>query len=201
MLVIGLTGGIGSGKSTVTERFANIGIPIIDTDVVARDIVTPGSEALMEIRDQFGTHYLQSDGRLNRIAMRQLIFSDEQARQKLETILHPRILKAVWYWIEQQQATYCIVVVPLLLEKDWNEYFDRILVVDVNENVQIERTMLRDHLSRKEVLDIMHTQVPRQQRLNAADDIIENHLNEADLDNQVNKLHQNYLKLVEGEKH
>lgn len=199
MIVIGLTGGIGSGKSTVTELFANIGIPVIDTDIVARDIVTPGSEALVEIQNNFGRQYIQADGRLDRSAIRQLVFNDAQAREQLESILHPRIRKKVWMWIEQQKSSYCIVVVPLLLEKGWDEYFDRILVVDVDETVQIERTMQRDHLSRKEVMDIMDAQVPRQKRLKAADDIIENHLNETDLEQQVNQLHLNYLNLAKGE--
>ena len=199
MLVIGLTGGIGSGKSTVAALFSNMDIPVIDTDVVAREVVCPGSEALDEIRHSFGEQYLQADGQLDRNAMRQLVFTDELAREKLESIIHPRIRKKVWLWIEKQQSFYCIVVVPLLLEKSWNEYFDRILVVDLEENIQIERTMQRDHLSREDVMAIMHTQIPRLQRINAADDIIENHFDEMDLQKQVSQLHQNYLNLSKGE--
>ena len=199
MLVIGLTGGIGSGKSTVTKLFATLDVPVIDTDVVAREVVIPGSKALNEIQLCFGERYIQSDGHLDRAAMRQLVFADDDARAKLESILHHRIHRSVWNWIEQQQADYCIVVVPLLFEKGWDEYFDRILVVDADEEVQIARTMQRDHLSREEVLAIIHSQIPRQQRNEAADDIIENHLNEIDLEQQVNTLHQNYLKLVKGE--
>ncbi|MDH5184665.1 MAG: dephospho-CoA kinase, partial [Gammaproteobacteria bacterium] len=130
MLVIGLTGGIGSGKSTVTKLFATLDVPVIDTDVVAREVVIPGSKALNEIQLCFGERYIQSDGHLDRAAMRQLVFADDDARAKLESILHHRIHRSVWNWIEQQQADYCIVVVPLLFEKGWDEYFDRILVVD-----------------------------------------------------------------------
>jgi len=199
MLVIGLTGGIGSGKSTVTELFANLAVPVIDTDIVARDVVLPGSPAMKEIGLTFGEQYIQADGRLNRDAMRQLVFSDTEAREKLESILHPRIRKLVWIWVEQQTSPYCIVVVPLLFEKGWSDYFDRILVVDAEEEIQIERTMHRDHLGREEVEAIMHSQIPRQQRLESADDIIENHLNESELQQQVERLHQNYLKLAKGE--
>ena len=199
MLVIGLTGGIGSGKSTVTELFGNLAVPVIDTDIVSRDVVLPGSPAMKEIGIAFGKQYIQADGRLNRDAMRQLVFSDAKAREKLESILHPRIRKLVWIWVEQQQSPYCIVVVPLLFEKGWSDYFDRILVVDAEEEIQIERTMRRDHLSREEVEAIMHSQIPRQQRLESADDIIENHLNESELQQQVQRLHQNYLNLAKGE--
>lgn len=199
MLVIGLTGGIGSGKSTVTELFTQLTVPVIDTDIVSRDVVLPNSPAMKEIKAAFGEHYVKADGRLDRDAMRQLVFNDEQAREKLEAILHPRIRKLVWVWVEQQQAPYCIVVVPLLFERGWSEYFDRILVVDAEEDVQIERTMHRDHLSKEEVKAIMRSQISRQQRLEAADDIIKNHLKEADLQRQVQQLHQNYLKLAKGE--
>lgn len=199
MLVIGLTGGIGSGKSTVTELFANLAVPVIDTDIVSRDVVLPGSPAMKEIGIAFGKQYIQADGRLNRDAMRQLVFSDAKAREKLESILHPRIRKLVWIWVEQQQSPYCIVVVPLLFEKGWSDYFDRILVVDAEEEIQIERTMRRDHLSREEVEAIMHSQIPRQQRLESADDIIENHMNASELQQQVQRLHQNYLNLAKGE--
>ena len=199
MLVIGLTGGIGSGKSTVTELFGNLAVPVIDTDIVSRDVVLPGSPAMKEIGIAFGKQYIQADGRLNRDAMRQLVFSDAKAREKLESILHPRIRKLVWIWVEQQQSPYCIVVVPLLFEKGWSDYFDRILVVDAEEEIQIERTMRRDHLSREEVEAIMHSQIPRQQRLESADDIIENHMNASELQQQVQRLHQNYLNLAKGE--
>ena len=198
MLVIGLTGGIGSGKSTVTRMFEQLGVPVIDTDILARKVVEPGSEALSEILQRFGPDYIQADGRMNRQAMRQRVFSDEQARAELEAILHPRIRKTVWDWVERQDAAYCIVVVPLLLEKDWQQYFDRILVVDVETEEQLQRTMARDGLSREEVLAIMHSQVTREQRCQAADDIISNHLQESALESRVLALHQKYLALDKG---
>ncbi|MBD3670518.1 MAG: dephospho-CoA kinase [Gammaproteobacteria bacterium] len=195
MLVIGLTGGIGSGKSRVSEYFTNLGVPVLDTDQVARDIVRPGAEALHEIRDRFGDSIIQKDGSLDRRALREIVFADEVARIELESIMHPRIREVVRDWIGRQHHSYCVVVIPLLLEKGWTELIDRILVVDLPESLQTERTMRRDRLSREQVETILATQVSRSQRLSAADDIIVNDADEAFLKQQIDDIHQKYLNI------
>ena len=195
MLVIGLTGGIGSGKSTVADLFTRHGVAVLDTDQVARQVVARGEPALAEITDYFGAAVLDTDGELDRRAMRERIFQDPQAREKLEAITHPRIRDYVRHWIAQQSGHYCIVIIPLLLEKGWTELIDRILVVDVTESLQRERTTQRDGMSHEQVAAIMATQVSRQTRLDAADDIISNDGDMAELRAQVDTLHEKYLRL------
>ena len=195
MLVIGLTGGIGSGKSTVASMFAQHGVAVLDTDQVARWVVVPGEEALSEIRDYFGADVITGNGELDRSAMRERIFGDPQARAKLEAITHPRIRAYVRNWIAQQAGHYCIVIIPLLLEKGWTELIDRILVVDASEVIQQERTIRRDGMNRAQVEAIMATQVSRKTRLDSADDIVTNDGDMEALSAQVDALHQKYLHL------
>ncbi len=196
MLVIGLTGGIGSGKSTVAALFAGLGVPVIDTDRLARELVEPGQPALADIAQQFGSKFIGADGRLNRARLREHVFADTATRHRLEAILHPRIRRAVEDWLRTQTAPYVIVVVPLLLEGKLVELVDRILVVDVPEAIQRSRTMARDGLSETQFNAILHSQIERGKRLAAADDIIDNQGTEQALTAQVNALHQRYLALA-----
>lgn len=195
MLRIGLTGGIGSGKSAVAERFAARGVPVIDTDVVAREVVAPGEPALAEIVAAFGTGVLDAAGRLDRRRLRERVFADESARRRLEGILHPRIRTAVQQRLEALDAPYCIIVVPLLIETGFGPV-DRVLVVDVDETRQIERTSRRDEVSPESVRRIMDTQASRQARLARADDVISNNGGLDDLERQVEALHRRYLALA-----
>lgn len=202
MLLIALTGGIGSGKTTVSELFKTKNIPIIDTDIIAREIVEQGKPAYIEIIKIFGKEIVDKDRNINRQTLRQLIFSYEEKRLQLENILHPLIwteVKIQLSLLAQKNLPYCIVVVPLLLENSTNNRtvkFDRILVVDVEENVQIKRTIKRDNSSALQIKEIIKTQVSRQVRVDAADDIILNTGNLDSLYNKVNHLHKQYLELA-----
>jgi len=173
-LVVGLTGGIGSGKSTVSDLFRSWGVPVLDTDQLARELVAPGQSALAEIHALFGERCLHPDGTLDRVWVRRQIFSNPAARQQLEAILHPRIRQCTQDWLGTVNAPFCIVVVPLLLETGQRELFDRIVVVDSPEKEQLKRVAARDGLSDNAVMDIMATQADRATRLAAADDVIRN---------------------------
>lgn len=197
MYVVGLTGGIGSGKSTVSELFVEIGVPLLDTDQVARDVVAPGASVLTDIKDYFGPEALNPDGSLNRPYLRNQIFTDETARQQLETLLHPLILRRCREWLEQQKSSYAILVIPLLFEKGWAKYCDRILVIDIDDTTQCQRVMLRDQISEKAARQIIASQISRQARLAGADDVIINNDAVTDLPAQVSALHQQYLKLAQ----
>ena len=195
MLRIGLTGGIGSGKSAVAERFAQRGVPVIDTDVVAREVVAPGQPALDEIVRAFGTDLLDAQGGLDRRRLRERVFADDAARRRLERILHPRIREAVQQRLAALTAPYCILVVPLLVETGFGPV-DRVLVVDVDEARQLERTSRRDQATPQSVRRIMGAQASRQERLARADDVISNNGGLEDLERQVEELHQRYLALA-----
>lgn len=173
-LVVGLTGGIASGKSVVSDAFEQLGVAIIDTDVIARGLVEPGQPALDEIVQVFGEACLDERKRLDRSAVRRKIFADETARRQLESILHPRIRARVRDRVATVDAPYCIVVVPLLVESGMIETVDRVLVIDVAPETQIRRVMQRDSISRSLARRILATQSDRETRLRVADDIIEN---------------------------
>lgn len=174
MLVIGLTGGIGSGKSTIAELFATLGVPIIDMDQIARQVVEPGQPALAEIIREFGSDILDAEGHLDRRQLRECIFNSPDKRHRLEAILHPLIRQETERQLADLDAAYCIVVIPLLLESQQQSLVDRILAVDVPESQQITRTMQRDGISAGAVQKILAAQTDRQTRLAAADDIIDN---------------------------
>lgn len=199
MLSIGLTGGIGSGKSTVSALFARLGVPVLDTDLIARQLVEPGQPALEEIHTRFGPQVLTPDGRLDRAALRERVFADPEQRGALEGILHPRIRAAVREAREGLSAPYCVVVIPLLFESGQRELVDRILVVDVPEAEQVRRTRARDGLSEATVRAIMAAQVPRAVRLEGADEVISNDGDEAALEARVHELHRRYLRLAASE--
>lgn len=197
ILVIGLTGGIGSGKSTVAKLFSKRGVTVIDTDQLARDVTEPNEPALQQIADYFTADILQEDGSLNRSALRKIIFSDEQKRIWLEKLLHPLIRAEMKKQAEQATSPYCIVVIPLLLETESNPLIQRILVVDAPESDQIKRTMLRDNATTEDIQAILKTQFSRAQRLAAADDVIENNGSLQDLAIQVDRLDGFYRALVQ----
>ncbi len=195
-LRIGLTGGIASGKSTVANLFAELGATIIDTDVIAREVVEPGQPALEEIRRTFGDAVIDGDGMLDRGAMRQIVFADDDARSRLEGILHPRIRQEAIRQTEAADGPYQLLVVPLLVESPLKEQVDRILVVDCSEETQIERLLARDAESEEQARRILSAQASREQRLAIADDVIRNDADLEFTESQVRALHFMYLKMA-----
>lgn len=196
MFVVGLTGGIGCGKSAVTDCFAALGVPIIDADVVARTVVEPGQPALREIVQQFGTDALHPDGTLNRAWLREHIFSNPDAKSILEGILHPRIRAEMHHRLDEFETPYAIFAIPLLFETGQDKSVDRILVVDCAPELQISRVTRRDQASEAQTKSIIASQIDRQSRLAKADDIIDNSGTLDDLCSMVELLHQKYLKLA-----
>ena len=195
--VVGLTGGIGSGKSAVAELFARRGITVVDTDAIAHSLTASGGAAIEAIRESFGSGYITPDGALDRARMRALVFRDPPSKRRLERILHPRIRAEGTARLAAAESPYAILVVPLLVEAgtDRNRY-QRVLVVDCSEQVQVERVTRRNNLAEDEVRRIVASQADRQQRLDAADDVVDNSGALADLEPQVEKLHLRYLALA-----
>lgn len=197
-LVIGLTGGIGSGKTSAAKFFAALGAHVIDTDEIAHELTQSHGAAISAIRQYFGEDFITAEGALNREKMRGLVFSDSALRHKLEAILHPLIHVEAVHSAALASSPYVIMVVPLLLETgDYREMIRRILVVDCDEQKQIIRAMARSGLSAHEIRAIMGTQITRQERLQQADDVIVNDRNLAHLQQQVEALHQKYLALAD----
>lgn len=196
MFTIGLTGGIGSGKSEVSKRFENLGITVIDTDIVAREVVEPGQSALKKIEAHFGPNILEATGELSRARLRKIIFSNPEEKCWLEELLHPIILKNSQNQLEQAPSDYAILVSPLLIESRQSKGVDRILVVDVSKEIQIQRTTARDKNTEPQVQAIIDSQLDREERLNHADDIIINDGDLNKLDEQIKELHQLYCKLA-----
>ena len=196
MLRIGLTGGIGSGKTIVANAFASHGIPVIDTDLIAHELVEPGLPALESIVSAFGDHILDKNGYLKRNKLRGLILADEGKREKLESILHPAIRNEVEDRINKVHATYCILVIPLLIETRLTDMVDEVLVVDVSKNTQIERVKNRDKLGEDEILSIIDIQCTREERLKVADEVITNEGSLEDLALQVSQLHEQFQQLA-----
>ncbi len=194
MLVIGLTGGIGCGKSATAELFAQLGAPLIDADHITRRLLKPDTPELQALAAQLGADILFENGQLNRAALREQIFADPAKREIVEQILHPRVRAEISTEIKQLSAPYCIIVVPLLIETGMQDLVDRILVVDCDEGQQIKRTTTRDACPEAQVRAIMSRQLPRSTRLEHAHDIIENNSSLVDLKNRVQELHQQYLK-------
>ncbi|MEE2893498.1 MAG: dephospho-CoA kinase [Pseudomonadota bacterium] len=196
MFVVGLTGGIGSGKTAVSDRFAALGIKIVDADVAARIVVEPGRPALAAIAEPFGAEVIDPSGALDRAALRTRVFSDPDARRWLEQLLHPRIADEIRRGIESATSPYTMLVSPLLLEAGQAAYAHRILVVDVPVEVQVARTMARDDNDEAQVRRIIAAQSPREDRLKRADDVIENDKGLGALDRAVAELHARYLALA-----
>ena len=194
MFTVGLTGGIGSGKSTVADLFAGHGVPVIDTDVIARELTAPGGAALDAIRAVFGGAVMCADGSLDRAALRRRIFADGDARRQLEAILHPRIRQIVAQRLATLTAPYALIVIPLLVETGgYQDVLNRVLVVDCPEDLQIARVMARSGLAQDEVEAILAAQAGRAARLAVADDVILNTTSPEALRTQVAMLHRRYL--------
>lgn len=191
---VGLTGGIGCGKSTVAEAFAQHGIDIIDADVMAREVVKPGTPGLAALIDRFGEGILDSAGALDRQALRTQIFAEPKAREDVESLLHPLIWAAMRNAHAEAKSPYCIMAIPLLIESGNLKRVDRILVVDCPRELQIQRAMQRDHASRQQIEAILAAQVSREQRLAAADDVLDNSGSPQDLRTKISQLHQQYLQ-------
>ncbi len=196
-LVIGLTGGIGSGKTAASDHFQVLGIDIIDADLVSRQAVTPPSSALQQISEHFGTKYLTPEGELNRAALRQKIFNDSHAKSWLENILHPLIHSEIKHQIKASTSAYCILVSPLLFETRQHEFCQRTLLIDCPKALQIERASTRDNNDVGSIRKIIAQQMSRNKKRQLADDIIVNDSNLDKLYQQVTKQHFYYLGLLE----
>ena len=195
-LLIGLTGGIASGKSTVAQRFMDLGVPVIDADVAAREVVAPGKPGLQQVIDRFGSRVVAENGELDRRALREIVFSDPDARRDLEAILHPLIRAEMDRSAAVAVGPYIVMAIPLLIESGSRDRVDRILVVDVDEAVQLQRVMARDHCSAEQAQAILASQAPRTARLAAADDVLPNGGTVTELRQAVDALHQQYLRLA-----
>jgi dephospho-CoA kinase len=196
MFTVGLTGGIASGKTAVSDLFAARGIPVVDADVAARRVVDPGTEGLAELVSTFGREVVDAHGELDRRHLRELVFRDPAARRRLEGILHPRIREWLATELSRAQGPYALLVVPLLVGSDLIKLLDRVLVVDVPVAVQLERVVARDRCSEEQARSIVASQAPREERLAAADDVILNDGGLRELEPKVEALHQRYLALA-----
>lgn len=194
--IVALTGGIGSGKTTVANAFAELGVPLIDADIIARQVVEPGTYALNAIRVHFGSEIILPDGTLNRKLLRQIIFDSPTEKQWINQLLHPVIAKETQRQIQNTKAPYILWVVPLLIENNLVQHADRVLVVDVTPQEQLLRTAARDRVKQSHVEKIIAAQTSREQRLNLADDIISNHDGNNTLKENVFALHKKYLELA-----
>jgi len=193
MLKVGLTGGIGVGKTIVSNQFRNVGVPVIDTDVIARDLAAPGSAVLKEIVNAFGKQILTEDGELDRKRLGRIVFSNIEDKSKLEAILHPRIRMIVLERIRELSAPYCILVVPLLIETDFITLVDKVLVVDAPDSKRIGWIQRRSELSEDEIKNIIKSQTSRKERLAVADYVIENDGTVEELEAGVVELHERIL--------
>lgn len=191
-----LTGGIASGKTSVSASFSKLQVTVIDTDIIAREVVKPGTATLNQIVHQFGAEFLLPDGELNRTRMRQEIFKGPAKRKKLEGILHPVIHDEVIQRVSKTESAYCILVIPLYKKSPRYDWIDRVLVVDVPEQIQIQRVMARDEVSQEHAESILAAQSSRSERLALADDVIENSGTFEELQESVRRLHEKYLVLA-----
>jgi len=194
--IVGLTGGIGSGKTTVSNLFAERGITVVDADVIARQVVKPGTPLLAAIHEYFGDNVLLEDGNLNRRWLREAIFGNQEDKKWLESVMHPAIRNELLSQLRQASSEYAILSAPLLIENQLTRFCDRVLVVDVSEEAQYQRTINRDQSNAEQVRKIIESQVSRSTRLKAADDVIDNSGNPEQLPDQVQKLHESYLKFA-----
>lgn len=195
-LIIGLTGGIGSGKSAVSKCFEQLGIAVIDADVAARVVVEPGTPGLTQIAAHFGPGVIDANGALDRAALRRIVFEDAAERRWLESVLHPLIGEEIRRGLREAASPYAILVSPLLLEAKQDVLAHRVLVVDVSEETQVARTMQRDNNSGEQVRAIIAAQIGRAERLARADDVIENNGSLEDLEPRVLALHRRYLEIA-----
>lgn len=196
MLTVGLTGGIASGKSLAANAFVALGVPVLNADQVARDVVAPGTEGLRLICERFGPGFLQRDGQLDRRKMREHVFADAGARRALEAITHPAIGARLREWRDRQTAPYCVLDVPILVESGFDRLVDRILVIDTPEQVQVERLVARDRIAADLATRMLAAQASRTDRLARADDVILNAGAPEDVGRAVARLHGFYLDLA-----
>ena len=197
MLIIGLTGGIGSGKSVASDKFASLGITVVDADVASRTVVEPGKPALQEIESHFGSEIITEDGQLDRAKLREIIASDAKERKWLESVLHPRIGEQIAKEISESTSPYTLFVAPLLLETNSQEMCARVVVVDVPNDVQVERTAKRDKVPTDQVEQMVSAQMEREKRLEKADDVLLNTGTIEELEKEVEELHKKYLQMAE----
>ena len=197
MLIIGLTGGIGSGKSVASDKFKSLGIVVVDADVASRTVVEPGKPALKEIQDHFGSGIITAEGKLDRNKLREIIATDAEERKWLESVLHPKIGEQITKEISESTSVYTLFVAPLLLETNSQEMCSRVVVVDVPKDVQIQRTAKRDKVSSNQVEQMVAAQMKREKRLEKADDILLNNGTIEDLEKQVEELHKKYIQMAE----
>lgn len=200
-MIIGLTGGIGSGKTAVSDRFEDLGIHIVDADIVARRVVEPHKPAWLDIKAYFGDDVLLPDNSLNRVWLRQQVFSDSKKLQQLESFTHPRIRDEIIRDLSSSTSPYTLLVSPLLIESSQYTLVQKTIVIDVPEAVQLERTCIRDNNDSEQVKRIIAAQLPREERLNYADWIVDNTLPIETLDKRIFDLHQELLKLANTENH
>lgn len=196
-MIVGLTGGIGSGKSAAADLFAAKGVELVDTDVLAREVVEPGTPALASIAEHFGDEILGADGGLDRAKLRGIVFAQPAEKDWLEALLHPLISKLLRSRLASFQGSYCLLVSPLLLETEQAALVDRILVIDIDRQGQLQRTLRRDGSSQATVEAIIDSQISREERLARADDIISNKGTLEDLARAVDQQHARYLQLSE----
>ena len=197
--ILGLTGGIGSGKSAVAQHFIELGVHLVDADHAARWVVEPGQPALAKIVEHFGAEVLQADGQLNRAALRARVFADTTERRWLETLLHPLIRQEITDYLARAESPYTILVSPLLVESGQHELTQRILVVDAPEQLRVQRTMQRDQTTEEQVQAILKAQATREERLRHADDVLTNDRDLKWLRSEVERLHTFYLTLRRGQ--
>ena len=196
MYIVGLTGGIGSGKTTVSQFFLNNNIEVINSDAISREVVQPGTNALAKIEERFGAEILTEGKTLNRPRMRSIIFKDEDQKDWLENLLHPLISDAISRSIACAKSDYVVLESPLLLETDQHKLVDRILVVDISPKTQLERTLSRDGGSKDTIKSIIDSQLTRSERLNRAEDVINNEQDIQSVQSEFESIHRNYLILA-----
>jgi len=197
-MIIGLTGGIGSGKSAAAALFKDIGVDLIDADDLARDSLSINSEGYKLFIEEFGDKYLDENKNINRELIRKLIFNDSDAKSKLESIIHPIVRSGIETFIKNKKSDYCIIVVPLIFETNSSKIYDRVLVIDCDVDVQISRTSKRDNQTKSDIKNIVNKQATREQRLSIADEVIVNNGSLDLLRNEVLKIHKKYLEIIKN---
>ena len=195
-MIVGLTGGIGSGKSAAANFFIDLGVDLIDADDLAKNVLNKNSKGYELFINEFGEQYLDNDKNIDRDLLRKTIFNDSDKKNKLENIIHPQVRSGIEEFIKTSKSDYCIVVVPLIYETRSSSYYDRILVIDCDEEIQINRSAIRDNTENKEIRKIISEQASREERLSIADDVILNNRTLDSLKEEVIKLHKKYIKML-----
>ena len=195
-MIIGLTGGIGSGKSAAADYFIDLGIDVIDADIVAKNVLSINSDGYHSFIKDFGEEFLNDNKEINRELLRKEIFSDETKKKRLENIVHPNVRSNISDFINNSRSPYCIIMVPLIFETNSSKNYDRILVIDCDVETQIQRSALRDNQSIKEIKKIINLQASRDQRLSIADDVISNISTLTNLKAEILKLHDKYMEII-----